>query len=95
MILYTMNKYKYTHLLIFCNKNKKAFELITVIQNVAKLFFGNDDITYYNYLSGKNNMKVRKEEVNKFKSSKRGIISSARIFNEGVNSVNFLKNNKT
>lgn len=85
MILYTMNKYKFTHLLIFCNKNKKAYELITVIKDIAKLFFGNDDNTYFNYLSGKNSMKVRKEEINKFKNSKRGIICSARIFNEGVN----------
>ena len=85
MILHTMITYKYTHLLIFSNKNKSAENIIYIIQKLAPLFFKDNEDVYYKYLSGSDNMKIRKSEVAKFEKAKLGIISSARIFNEGVN----------
>ena len=84
MILHTMTTYKYTHLLIFSHLNRDAEKIINVIKKLSPQFFKEDDDVYYKYLSSDHTMKTRKLEVEKFKKAKKGIISSARIFNEGV-----------
>ena len=84
MILHTRTTYKYTHLLIFSYLNENAEKIINVIKKLSPQFFKEDDDVYYKYLSSDHTMKTRKLEVEKFKKAKKGIISSARIFNEGV-----------
>ena len=85
-ILKSMNTYKFTHLLIFSNFNDKAKKISEVIKILLEndSNFKNEDV-YCNFLCGDNNMNIRKEEVKKFENSKFGIISSAKIFGEGVN----------
>ena len=70
----------FTHLLIFSNKNSKA----RIIYEILNELF-NDKNMYLECLSGHNNMTVRRSEVAQFEKAKKGIISSARIFGEGVN----------
>ena len=85
MVLETMKKYKFTHLLIFSQMNKDAEKIIHAIEKVLSYYFKDNEDVYYKYLSSNDSMKTRKIEVEKFKKAKFGIISSARIFNEGVN----------
>lgn len=85
MILETMKKYKFTHLLIFSQMNKDAEKIIHALKKVLSYYFKDNEDVYYKYLSSNDSMKTRKIEVEKFKKAKFGIISSARIFNEGVN----------
>ena len=83
MIIMAMKECKFTHLLIFSNKNKRAKELIEVVEKILEHEGMND--VYCKFLSGNDNMTIRRSEVKKFEKSRRGIISSARIFGEGVN----------
>lgn len=118
MILTSMDEYRFTHLLIFSNQNKRAKELIELIELLIekdatemyeRMFFGKQTSEttscmnrirhflgtsfasldpcsiYCKYLSGNDTMTVRKSEVQLFEKAPRGIISSARIFGEGVN----------
>lgn len=72
---------KFTHLLIFSNKNSKARKIYEILLEL----FDDDDNIYLQCLSGKDNMTTRRSEVKDFEKAERGIISSARIFGEGVN----------
>lgn len=118
MILSSMETCGFTHLLIFSNTNKKANEIIQVIDKlleyqamskyekilfkkqtkntckfmeIIKSYLGHDykdfdeNNIYLQYLSGNDSMTIRRSEVKQFEQSKKGIISSARIFGEGVN----------
>lgn len=76
-----MEECKFTHLLIFSNTNKKALKIHEIIDKL----YENDKTMYRKCLSGNNSMTVRKSEVIDFEKASRGIISSARIFGEGVN----------
>lgn len=80
MIVNAFNTNKFTHLLIFSNKNKKA-----KIFNELLTYLLDDTTIYCKYLSGNHNMNYRKAQVKDFQDAKRGIISSAKIFGEGVN----------
>jgi len=84
MVLETMKRYKFTHLLIFSQLNKDAEKITKAIESVLSYYY-EDEYVYNKYLSSNDSMKNRKIEVEKFKKAKIGIISSARIFNEGVN----------
>lgn len=81
MIMSSIEKYKIKHLLIFSNTNEKA-------KNISD--FINDYLQSKKYeykcifLSGKDNMTKRKINVMQFENDEIGIISSARIFGEGV-----------
>lgn len=118
MIIHSMDEYKFTHLLIFSNTNKKAKDIVDVIiilleyiemqkyekilfkipsnntstcMDIIKSYLGCDytdldkNKIYCKNLSGNDNMSVRKHEVKDFENAHRAIISSARIFGEGVN----------
>lgn len=83
MIIFSMKKYNFTHLLIFSNTNEKAKKMMDFI----KLYLDESEPEHKincKYLSGNDNMNKRKYEVEEFENSQRGIISSARIFGEGV-----------
>lgn len=71
------------HILIFSNKNKNAKKIYDILKELIKTEFENEEI-FLDCLSGEDSMKKRKYSVNEFINSKIGIISSARIFNEGV-----------
>jgi len=79
-IVEMINKKIFKHLLIFSNKNKRAKEILEIIKILL-----NDDNIYCEYLNGTDNMNKRRYNIKLFENSERGIISSARIFGEGVN----------
>lgn len=82
MIIKTMKDLNIKHMLIFSNKNEKAKKIMEMLRALLKN--DNSDI-YCNCLSGNDNMNKRRHEVKLFEQSKRGIMSSAKIFGEGVN----------
>lgn len=81
MIILSIEKYKIKHLLIFSNTNEKA-------KNISD--FINEYLSLKKYelrcifLSGNDNMTKRKKHIIQFEKDEIGIISSARIFGEGV-----------
>ena len=80
VIKQAMDSCGFTHLLIFSNNNKKAKEIYEILSELNP-----DDDMYLKCLSGDDNMTLRRSEVAKFEKAEKGIISSARIFGEGVN----------
>ena len=72
MIVTAMKECKFTHLLIFSNKNEKAKKIIEIIAILLKNDTTNSDNIYLKYLSGKDNMTIRKSEVYDFINSKKG-----------------------
>jgi predicted helicase len=84
LIIKAMEEYKFKRLLIFSNRNDRARNILNFIR--AYLNETNHKLKeiYLEFLSGKNTMNYRKAEVNEFEKSDIGIISSARIFGEGV-----------
>jgi len=78
MIIKSMEYYKFRHLLIFSNTNKRAKKIMEFIDNSLK-----GRVTC-KFLSGDDNMNIRKGAVTEFEKCEIGIISSARIFGEGV-----------
>jgi predicted helicase len=76
-----MEECKFTHLLIFSNTNKKALKIHEIIDKL----YEDDNEMYRKCLSGDDKMTIRRSEVRDFERVSRGIISSARIFGEGVN----------
>ena len=84
LIIKSMQEYKFKHLLIFSNKNDRAEQIIKFIDWYLNTYeHGLGDI-YTKFLSGKNTMNFRKNRVKEFENYSVGIISSARIFGEGV-----------
>jgi predicted helicase len=83
MIIINMKKYKFKHLLIFSNTNERAKNLIEFIKMYLDETEPEHNINC-KYLSGNDNMNKRKFEVKDFENSEYGIISSVRIFGEGV-----------
>lgn len=82
MIIKTMKDLNIKHMLIFSNKNEKAKKIMETIETLLE----NDEQNIYcKYLNGSDNMNKRRYEVKLFEQSEIGIISSARIFGEGVN----------
>lgn len=81
MIIKSIKDFSIKHLLIFANKNKKAKQIMDVIEKLLD----DDGVTHCKYLNGNDSMNKRKYEVSLFEKSKIGIISSSRIFGEGVN----------
>lgn len=77
VILKSMEICNYTHLLIFSNRNEKAKKIAEILKVLQSK-------TYIKYLSGNDNMNIRKYEVTLFEKEEKAIISSARIFGEGV-----------
>ena len=75
-----MEACKFTHLLIFSNSNDNAKKIFEILAQLIK-----DEDLYIKCLSGNDNMTIRRSEVTEFEKAKKGIISSARIFGEGVN----------
>lgn len=84
MVVMSMKKYKFRHMLIFSNINDRAKEIIEFIEYYIKKYEPQMSDIYCKYLSGNDSMNKRKAEVNEFERSNAGIISSARIFGEGV-----------
>jgi predicted helicase len=72
------------HLLIFNNTNKTAERIMELIDYLLKQQ-EEKEIIFTKFLSGNDNMSKRKLQVKLFSKASRGIISSARIFGEGVN----------
>lgn len=82
MIVEVLKENSIKHLLIFSNKNEKAKRILEMIE---KLLEKEDFDVFTKYLNGSDNITKRKYQVKLFEQSERGIISSARIFGEGVN----------
>lgn len=74
---------KIKHLLLFSNRNKNANEIIAkinlILEKEKKIKI------FTKYLDGECSMSTRKKYVELFEKSEYGIISSSRIFGEGVN----------
>lgn len=82
MIIEVLKENNFRHLLIFSNKNEKAKRILEIIEQLLE----NEKMNIFcKYLNGSDNMNKRKYQVRLFEQSERGIISSARIFGEGVN----------
>jgi predicted helicase len=85
MIISAIEQYKFKHLLIFSNTNERAKKIIEFIElYLNKSSHILKDKINCKYISGNDNMSKRKVEVIEFEKSEIGIISSARIFGEGV-----------
>lgn len=84
LIIKSMQEYKFKHLLIFSNKNDKAEQIIKFIDWYLNTYEHGLVEIYTKFLSGKNTMNFRKNKVKEFENYSIGIISSARIFGEGV-----------
>jgi len=84
LIIKSMQEYKFKHLLIFSNKNDRAEQIINFIDWYLDTYEHGLGEIYTKFLSGKNTMNFRKNRVKEFENYSVGIISSARIFGEGV-----------
>jgi predicted helicase len=84
LIIKSMQEYKFKHLLIFSNKNDRAEQIINFIDWYLNTYEHGLGEIYTKFLSGKNTMNFRKNRVKEFENYSIGIISSARIFGEGV-----------
>jgi predicted helicase len=85
MIITNMVKYGFRHLLIFSNTNERAEQITDFInQYIKKIKHPLADKLKCKFLSGHDSMDRRRSEVRDFEKSEYGIISSARIFGEGV-----------
>ena len=84
LIIKSMQEYKFKHLLIFSNKNDRAEQIINFIDWYLNTYEHGLGEIYTKFLSGENKMNFRKSEVKQFEGYSVGIISSARIFGEGV-----------
>lgn len=84
LIIKSMEEFKFKHLLIFSNKNNRAEQIIKFIDIYLQTKKHNLGEIYTKFLSGRNSMNYRKNEVREFENYSIGIISSARIFGEGV-----------
>jgi hypothetical protein len=84
LIIKSMQEYKFNHLLIFSNKNDRAEQIINFIDWYLNTYEHGLGEIYTKFLSGKNTMNFRKNKVKEFENYSVGIISSARIFGEGV-----------
>lgn len=86
MICSAMEEHKFKHLLIFCGNNEKAKNILDFIKiYIEKSNYSFKNIIECQCLTSKIEMSDRNEGVNTFIDSKYGIISSSRIFGEGVN----------
>lgn len=83
MIIKIMLEYNQRHVLTMSNTNKKASKLRNALDLVIKKSTLKDKI-YLSNLTGNDRMYKRRATVNEFEKSEYGIITSARIFNEGV-----------
>jgi superfamily II DNA or RNA helicase len=72
---------KLTHILTFNNTNENAKKIFNILEKMIEEM--DIECNCY-YLTGETNMKKRKRVVESFKDDKCSIISSARIFQEGV-----------
>lgn len=85
MIISSMEEFKFKHLLIFSNTNGRARKIMEFIElYLSKSEHPLKDILNCKYLSGNDSMNKRKGEVKEFEGCEYGIISSARIFGEGI-----------
>lgn len=85
MIIMSLDKYEFKHMLIFSNTNYNAKLLKEFIEKyIHTINHKFKDNLKCIYLSGNDNMNKRKNEILKFEQSEMSIISSARIFGEGV-----------
>lgn len=85
MVISSIEQCKFKHLLIFSNTNKRAKNIIEFIENyINKIGHVLSGKINCKFLSGNDSMNVRKREVKEFEKCETGIISSARIFGEGV-----------
>lgn len=86
IIIKSIEQYKLKHILVFLNKNETAKSIHLAIEAVLKNHPLNE--TYKNIyngcLSGHDSMRKRQTEIRNFEESEIGIITSARIFNEGI-----------
>ena len=81
-IIKTIKERNVKHLLIFSNRNKRAEYIARLIRKISAHF---DLNVCCEYLDGTSSMDRRHRVVDSFIKSEIGIISSARIFGEGVN----------
>lgn len=82
MVVKSFKDNNVSHLLIFSNSNEKAQRLIEIIDQILK----HEKLEIHTkYINGSDSMNKRKQWVKIFEESKKGIISSSRIFGEGVN----------
>lgn len=80
MIIDSIHANRIRHLLIFSNRNENAKKIVDVIRLLLR-----DTNIYCKYLDGTSSMNKRKYEVRRFERVDIGIISSAKIFGEGIN----------
>jgi predicted helicase len=83
MIVDSMKQYGFRHMLVFSNTNKKALIVMEILDSLIE---SDDDMSdvYTRRLTGMSTMTRRKRVVSAFENSERSIISSAKIFGEGV-----------
>lgn len=84
MILESMKEYDFRHILVFSNTNKRALDVFDVLNSMIEADDEMCDV-YLRRLTGSSSMTRRKQVVTAFSDNERGIISSAKIFGEGVN----------
>lgn len=82
LICRSINENKLTHILTFNNTNDNAKRIHEILVNILKQL--KIECNCY-YLTGETNMKKRRKVVVQFIKDKCAIISSARIFQEGIN----------
>lgn len=83
MLLKQINNGTSNHLVTYHNRVEHAKEFKECLKKVNKLFFNKN--IYIASLDGNTKMSLRKERIDKFCKSKRAILCTARVLNEGVN----------
>ena len=84
-ILESFKEHNIKHLLIFSNKNSKALEITNCLKQLINQYYTQFNKSMYaKCLNGKSSMNYRRACINDFTKAEMGIISSAKIFGEGV-----------
>jgi superfamily II DNA or RNA helicase len=81
MLLNAMKEGECTHLVTYHNSIKKAERFQKILESL-KVYY--DDTELFT-MNGKMNMNIRENIIDGFKESKKTILTSARVLNEGVN----------
>ncbi|AYV83260.1 MAG: DEXDc helicase [Hyperionvirus sp.] len=84
MVLKKIHDGTCNHLITYHNKVKRAEKFKDFLIKVNDLLY-KDQKLYANSLDGKTSMKNRKKIVRDFVNSKKAILTSARVLNEGIN----------
>lgn len=85
MICEAMEEYKFKHLLIFSGNNTKAKNIMDFIEmHINTSTYSYKNTIKCQYICGEDSIKNRSKGVKKFVDAEYGIVSSSRIFGEGI-----------